>query len=235
MTEKQAAEARTITTETIITIIATWLPWLAPVYTIYLVVSHLLHQQVPWPIAAVVGVVIEALGIIVVFTVIEIYTYNTNKLKSDQHAVMWPALVVSVIYFGIVIAVTVMRPVPAEQKILDGTLAGLSAVSAVLIGLRVLFERTKLENAEAGLKRRAARAGISATALTLAQLEKETGVSAERLQALSEENTSQKPAPKARSVPTNGQNHTAGQTHGQTVKVRTMPRVMPSGRKAGVK
>lgn len=84
----------------LIQIVAQLAPWLAPLPTAWLVYDRTqLHLGWPWWVALIAGLTLEALGVAILATTLDLYSYNRSKRKSDPRAPLWMGLGLVVLYF----------------------------------------------------------------------------------------------------------------------------------------
>lgn len=90
-----------LTERNAVKIVAKTIPWLAPVPSAYFVArSSMAHLALPWPIALVVALVIEALGLTCAFMASSFADWNHTKRKTDPAAPVIVALVLGAVYLA---------------------------------------------------------------------------------------------------------------------------------------
>jgi len=133
-------------------------PWIAPMIPAYLAYTSLTTVlEFPSWMGFVGAVVIETLGVSTVQTALTVWEYNQDRRKSDPSAPIWPPLLVSGVYFVVVIVVNVLldgsRPI--VQQVAQALLSLLSAVAAVTLAVRANHARRLAAVAEEKMQRRA--------------------------------------------------------------------------------
>ena len=84
----------------LVQIVAQVAPWLAPLPTAWLVYDRTQqHLGWPWWVALLAGLTLEALGVAILATTLEQYSYNRSKRKSDPKAPLWIPLLLVGLYF----------------------------------------------------------------------------------------------------------------------------------------
>jgi len=84
----------------LVQIVAQIAPWLAPLPTAWLVFDRTQrHLGWPWWVALIAGLTLEALGVAILATTLEQYSYNRSKRKSDPIAPLWIPLLLVGLYF----------------------------------------------------------------------------------------------------------------------------------------
>lgn len=70
-----------------ITTVARLAPWLAPIPTAWLVYDRTQrHLHWPWPVALTAAITLECLGLAILATTLQLYTYNRDRRKIDPAA-----------------------------------------------------------------------------------------------------------------------------------------------------
>lgn len=71
----------------LIAVVAKVAPWLAPLPTAYLVLARTVeHFRWPWQVGLAAAAVVEALGLVITLTGLELYGYNRTRRKTDPAA-----------------------------------------------------------------------------------------------------------------------------------------------------
>jgi hypothetical protein len=84
----------------LVQIVAQLAPWLAPLPTAWLVYDRTQqHLGWPWWVALIAGLTLEALGVAILATTLDLYSYNKSKRKTDPKAPFWMGLGLVVLYF----------------------------------------------------------------------------------------------------------------------------------------
>ena len=80
-------------------IVAKLSPWLAPFPSAYFVArSAMVHLALPLPVAVVVAVIIETLGLATVHTALWAHDWNAHKRKTDPVAPVGLAIILGSVY-----------------------------------------------------------------------------------------------------------------------------------------
>ena len=127
----------------LVSIVANVAPWLAPLPTAWLVYERTM-THLAWPqwVAITAGATLEALGVGILATALELYNYNRDKRKTDPQAPLWIALVLVVLYFTTAILLTVVLDIaPAIALVAPALFPVLSVASFALLALRADHER----------------------------------------------------------------------------------------------
>jgi len=175
---------------TVINRVSRLLPWATPIYTAYLIIVYLLKAGVFWAVAGIEGMVVEGLGIVSVSTLLNTIDHNSRISDGEdgRKQPVWIAASITGFYYLVVIFIVVfLDGVTFEQRLINGLLASLSLVSAVLLGTRsvMLQQRESIaqdkaaERQDKALRRAenlAIRAGADKLELRLAQISKITGI-----------------------------------------------------------
>lgn len=84
----------------LVQIVAKVAPWLAPLPTAWLVFDRTQrHLGWPWWVGLIAGLTLEALGVAILATTLELYSYNRRKRKSDPRAPLMLGLALVALYF----------------------------------------------------------------------------------------------------------------------------------------
>lgn len=140
-------------------------PWLAPVPSAFFVGrAAMRHLDVPWPVAVVMALIIESLGLVAVYTALWLAEWNGTKRKSDPAAPVVLAVVLSGVYLVVTIGLTVVLEVwPAWALVAPALFPILAVVGAVNLVLMARQERrekaVQVERQERKAARQARRSG----------------------------------------------------------------------------
>ena len=92
-----------------VAIVAKLAPWLAPLPTAWLVYDRTQqHLDWPWWVALIAGLTLEALGVAILATTLQLHSYNRGKRKSDPKA---PLLLPGFLVFGYFVAAELLTVV----------------------------------------------------------------------------------------------------------------------------
>jgi len=123
----------------LVDVVASFVPWLAPVIPAYLAFDSLygvLIKGVLW-ISVVGAAVVEFLGLATVTTVVQFNDFNETRKEGDPKAPLWPAVLTAGFYLIVILTVNVLldtaEPIHKFAKLL---MSSLSVAGAITISLR---------------------------------------------------------------------------------------------------
>jgi hypothetical protein len=145
----------------LVKLVARVAPWLAPVPSAYFVGrSAAAHLTLPWPVAVVVALIIESLGLATVHTALWLNDWNAGRRKTDPVAPAWVALALGIVYLVSTIGLTVVLEVyPLLATYAPAIFPALAVVGAVNLALISQQERRELTVQVEREERKAARSG----------------------------------------------------------------------------
>jgi len=140
----------------ILDLLAATAPWLAPLFPAYIAFTHISDVlRMPFWLAVVGGIVIEALGLTTIHTTFQFWHYNANPQHpkggetNEWKAPVLPAALAGVFYLTIVITVNVLLDNSVFiERLAKALLSLISVVAAVTLALRAQHKRRLLDAAE---------------------------------------------------------------------------------------
>ena len=143
----------------LVNLVANVAPWLAPLPTAWLVYDRtVLHLDWPAWVGIIAAATLEALGVAIMATALDLYRYQRGKRKSDPDAPLWMAAALIGLYFlAALLLVLVLDLVPAIATWSQAVFPVLSLASMALLALRMdhsfRLEEIATAKAEASAKR----------------------------------------------------------------------------------
>jgi len=152
-------------------LVAKLAPWLAPVPSAFFVArASLAHLDLPLPVAVVVAVIVETLGLTTVHTALWLSDWNHHKRKSDPEAPTFLAVALGLVYVVTTVGLTVVLEVAPELSLLAPALfPALAVVGAVNLALISQQERREAQVAASKAERQASRTGSRKRVQTVQQ------------------------------------------------------------------
>jgi len=134
-------------------------PWLALLPTAWLVFDRTQrHLGWPWQIALIAAVGLEVLGVAILATALEQYSYNRAKRKSDPKAPLWIPLVLVVLYFMAAELLTVALDIASWLALwAPAVFPVLSVAAMAVLGVRADHQQRVKEIADARVEGKAQR------------------------------------------------------------------------------
>jgi hypothetical protein len=129
-------------------------PWLAPLPSAYFVArSAIVHLALPLPVAVVVAVIIETLGLATVHTALWAYDWNVHKRKTDPTAPVVLAVALGIVYvvstLGLVVLLEVWPFLATYAPAIFPALAVVGALNLAMVSRQEQREAdVKAEKAE---------------------------------------------------------------------------------------
>ena len=144
-------------------------PWLAPAPSAYFVArASMGHLAVPVAVAIIIGLVIESLGLVAVYTTLWLAEWNGSKRKTDPSAPTWLAAALGGVYLLATVSLTVVLEVaPGLSVAAPAIFPLLAVVGAANLVLMARQEQRELDvqvdkvgrKAERQARRQGGRAG----------------------------------------------------------------------------
>ncbi|MBU1748466.1 MAG: hypothetical protein KKA73_12315 [Chloroflexi bacterium] len=136
-------------------------PWLAPVPSAFFVArASLAHLDLPLPVAVVVAIIVETLGLTTVHTALWLSDWNHHKRKSDPDAPTALAVALGLVYVVTTVGLTVVLEVaPGLSLLAPALFPALAVVGAVNLALISQQERREAQVAAAKEERQVSRTG----------------------------------------------------------------------------
>jgi len=141
----------------LVQIVAQVAPWLAPLPTAWLVYDRTQqHLGWPWWVALLAGLTLEALGVAILATTLEQYSYNRGKRKSDPKAPLWIPLLLVGLYFVAAELLTVALDIAPGwvAPLAPAVFPVLSVAAFAVLGVRADHQQrlTEIEQGKADAK-----------------------------------------------------------------------------------
>lgn len=149
-------------------IVAKLSPWLAPLPSAYFVArSAITHLALPLPVAVVVALIIETLGLATVHTALWAHDWNTHRRKTDPSAPLGLCIALGGVYvvatLGLVVFLEVWPLLATYAPALFPALAVVGALNLAMISRQEQREAAvELEKAERKAQRQTLHRGTSA-------------------------------------------------------------------------
>ena len=114
-------------------------PWLAPVPTAYLTYRSVqTHLAFPWYVAAIVGIVVEALGISATNTYLQFHEHNRRLPEKEMRKAPIGGAIVAITFYLITVSVLI---VALEANLVNVLFPALSFTGVLIIAMRADHKR----------------------------------------------------------------------------------------------